>query len=287
MTAGRTTGVPLPGARPGNSAEWPRALTLQTICWITLRKLTRTGAGNRCVFAQTAECGYEYGVLSALRAGQEASQPHAPAEPDAPEAPKSKWRDPKRYLWLLGPITPGMVGLSWLLVWLTGIDAFWWAGSLLTFGLVPLLDHIVGPEAETTPGDLRRLEDDPFYRIATHLFLPAQYLSLIFACWLWAGGGWVTMSPVDKLGLMAAVGTVGGIAINAAHELGHKRGMSERRLSKIALAQTCYGHFFVEHNRGHHVRVATPEDPASSRPVGRRQPAVGVAAGVRPPRPHP
>jgi alkane 1-monooxygenase len=26
-----------------------------------------------------------------------------------------------------------------------------------------------------------------------------------------------------------------------------------------------YGHFYVEHNRGHHVRVATPEDPASSR----------------------
>ena len=26
-----------------------------------------------------------------------------------------------------------------------------------------------------------------------------------------------------------------------------------------------YGHFFVEHNRGHHVRVSTPEDPASSR----------------------
>jgi alkane 1-monooxygenase len=36
-------------------------------------------------------------------------------------------------------------------------------------------------------------------------------------------------------------------------------------LSKVALAQTGYGHFFVEHNRGHHVRVATPEDPASAR----------------------
>lgn len=36
-------------------------------------------------------------------------------------------------------------------------------------------------------------------------------------------------------------------------------------MSKVALAQACYGHFFVEHNRGHHVRVATPEDPASSR----------------------
>ena len=61
------------------------------------------------------------------------------------------------------------------------------------------------------------------------------------------------------------MGVVGGIGINTAHELGHKRANSERWLSRIALAQTGYGHFFIEHNRGHHVRVATPEDPASSR----------------------
>src|SRR6185437_7335117 len=54
-------------------------------------------------------------------------------------------------------------------------------------------------------------------------------------------------------------------AINTAHELGHKRGAFERWLSKVALAQSGYGHFFVEHNRGHHVNVATPGDPASAR----------------------
>jgi alkane 1-monooxygenase len=58
---------------------------------------------------------------------------------------------------------------------------------------------------------------------------------------------------------------VAGVAINTAHELGHKRASSERWLSRVALAQTGYGHFFIEHNRGHHVRVATPEDPASAR----------------------
>lgn len=159
-----------------------------------------------------------------------------------------------------------MVALSWSLVQLTGFCAFWWTGVALTFIIVPLLDHIVGADSDSTPDAvLARLEDDPFYRVATTLFLPAQYLSVIFACWLWAGGGWLVMSVTDRIGLMASVGTVGGIAINAAHELGHKRGVSERRLSKIALAQTCYGHFFVEHNRGHHVRVATPDDPASSR----------------------
>ncbi len=56
-----------------------------------------------------------------------------------------------------------------------------------------------------------------------------------------------------------------GIAINTAHELGHKRASVERWLSRVALAQSAYGHFFIEHNRGHHVRVATPEDPASAR----------------------
>jgi alkane 1-monooxygenase len=47
--------------------------------------------------------------------------------------------------------------------------------------------------------------------------------------------------------------------------MGHQRAQSERWLSKVALAQTGYGHFFVEHNRGHHARVATPEDPATAR----------------------
>ena len=59
--------------------------------------------------------------------------------------------------------------------------------------------------------------------------------------------------------------SLGRIGINTAHELGHKKESVERWLAKIALAQSFYGHFYIEHNRGHHVRVATPDDPASSR----------------------
>ena len=33
----------------------------------------------------------------------------------------------------------------------------------------------------------------------------------------------------------------------------------------MVLAVPAYGHFMVEHNRGHHTKVATPEDSASSR----------------------
>ena len=176
------------------------------------------------------------------------------------------WKRPKKYLWLLAAVIPVFVYASWLGVLITGIDAFWWTGPILAFGVTPVLEHMIGPDPDNPPDSvLASLENDPFYRWATYLYLPSQYLSLIFACWLWAGGGWITMNFADKLGLMATVGIVGGLAINAAHELGHTRARAEKRLSKIALAQTCYGHFFVEHNRGHHVRVATAEDPASAR----------------------
>jgi alkane 1-monooxygenase len=183
-----------------------------------------------------------------------------------PETPAASWKEPKRYLSLLAAVIPGLVYASWLGVWATGFGVFWWTGPVLAFGVIPVLDHMIGADAANPPDSvLARLESDPFYRWATYLYLPNQYLSLLFACWLWSGGGWLTMTFADKLALMATIGLIGGLAINAAHELGHTRVQTGRRLSKVALAQTCYGHFFVEHNRGHHVRVATAEDPASAR----------------------
>ena len=61
------------------------------------------------------------------------------------------------------------------------------------------------------------------------------------------------------------MGWTSGAGINAGHELGHKKTPAERLLARFALAPSGYGHFNIEHNRGHHRDVATPEDPASSR----------------------
>ncbi len=176
------------------------------------------------------------------------------------------WRDPKKHLWPLGLVVPLVVVSSWLAVLLSGWAAFWWSGPILTFVVIPVLDRLVGHDADSPPDSaLATLEADRYYRWATYLYLPLQYVSVALACWLWTGGGWVSLDTLDRVGLMVTLGGVGGIAINSAHELGHQRALVEQRLSKLALAQTCYGHFFVAHNRGHHVRVATPEDAASAR----------------------
>ena len=174
-----------------------------------------------------------------------------------------EWTDPKRYLWLLGLVVPLIPFIAWGLVTLTGLGVMWWAGPFIVFGVIPTLDRVIGKDSSNPPERiLRWLEEDRYYRWCTYAFIPIQYAALVFACTRWAGG---QLSVIEDLGLAVTVAMVGGIAINTAHELGHKRPRHEKWLAKIALAQSAYGHFFIEHNRGHHVRVATPEDPASSR----------------------
>jgi alkane 1-monooxygenase len=182
---------------------------------------------------------------------------------DEVEVNPATWTDPKRYAWLLGIIVPLAPFMAWGAVSLTGLGAFWLLGPALVFVAFPILDIAVGLDATNPPDSvLKWLEQDRYYRWCTYVFIPIQYAGLVLACYLWSSGD---LSVLDSLGLAFTVGVVGGIAINTAHELGHKRDNSERWLSRVALAQTGYGHFFIEHNRGHHVRVATPEDPASSR----------------------
>ena len=179
------------------------------------------------------------------------------------ELTPATWRDGKRYAWLLGLLVPTLPFIVYGLVHLTGIGALWFLGPVVVFAVFPVLDLIVGVDAENPPESVVKwLEQDRYYRWCTYAFLPIQYAGLVFACWLWSSG---RLSTVDSLGLALTMGMVSGIAINTAHELGHKRASLERWLSRVALASSGYGHFFVEHNRGHHVRVATPEDPASSR----------------------
>jgi alkane 1-monooxygenase len=178
-------------------------------------------------------------------------------------APAVRRWDSKRYLWMLGLLAPASALLPSQLVYWTGMPVFWWSGVLVFFVIIPIIDLLAGEDGHNPDASAaEELQNDRYYRWCTYLFLPIQFIGLVVACWMWAYGG---LSVVDKIGLAVTVGLVAGTGINAAHELGHRVEQHERWLAKVALSQTLYGHFFVEHNRGHHVRVATPEDPASAR----------------------
>lgn len=70
----------------------------------------------------------------------------------------------------------------------------------------------------------------------------------------------------EIIGMVISAGMVmGSNGINVGHELGHREPLAERLLAKLLLLPSLYMHFFIEHNWGHHLRAATPEDPATAR----------------------
>jgi len=146
---------------------------------------------------------------------------------------------------------------------LTGVGAWNWLTLVVWYGVLPLVDFLVGSDANNPPEEaVERLDRDLYYRILTYVAVPVHYVILIVAAW------YVATRPLGVpsfIGLTISVGLISGLAINTGHELGHKKGRFERWLAKLVLAVVGYGHFYIEHNRGHHRDVATPEDPASAR----------------------
>jgi alkane 1-monooxygenase len=145
----------------------------------------------------------------------------------------------------------------------TGIEAMLLVPLATSYVLAPFLDWFMGEDESNPPERIvRELEDDRYYRILTYITVPLHFVSLIAAAW-WAGTQ--DLSWWGYLVLAVTAGMASGLGINTGHELGHKKTKLERWLAKIVLAVPFYGHFWIEHNKGHHRDVATPEDPASAR----------------------
>jgi alkane 1-monooxygenase len=175
----------------------------------------------------------------------------------------SVWTDKKRYLWMMG-FTVMLLPLAGIqLAQATGWSVFYWFAPLFIYSVIPLLDWLIGTDSSNPPESaVPQLEADSYYRFIVYVAVAIEYAVWIFAFAFLAKGG---LNWFEQLGLAISAGGIAGVSINTAHELGHKTGRLERWLARIALAPVAYGHFYVEHNRGHHVRVATPEDPASAR----------------------
>ncbi|HDR8909655.1 TPA: alkane 1-monooxygenase [Burkholderia multivorans] len=179
------------------------------------------------------------------------------------DAPAASWSDGKRYLWLLGALTITLPIFAAQLALSTGLHVFWWFGPLFAFGVIPVLDTLIGDDRDNPPEDVvPHLERERYYRLIVYLATLVEYVAF-FMCVRIVGTH--ALAWYDYVGFALSLGAATGISINTAHELGHKTNRFERWLAKITLAPVAYGHFFVEHNRGHHVRVATAEDPASAR----------------------
>lgn len=142
----------------------------------------------------------------------------------------------------------------------------WLAPGALWIGfvIVPLIELFL-PARPVNP-DAARYQAravHPFFDALLFLNVPIVLaISLYYARLLghqeWTAGQ--RMVSVFNVGIVLGV-----CGINVAHELGHRSDALSRWAARILLLPVLYGHFTIEHNYGHHVRVATPDDPATAR----------------------
>ena len=139
-----------------------------------------------------------------------------------------------------------------------------WLPLFFAWLFIPLMEVFIRPNpVNMSAAEEELAKKNKGYDILLYLVVAVQYFSLyeFLSCMKNDILPWYeTMGRILVMGMLCGV-----FGINVGHELGHRVNKFEQVLAKALLLTSLYMHFFTEHNKGHHKRVATPEDPSSAR----------------------
>jgi len=144
------------------------------------------------------------------------------------------------------------------------LGGYWvFTGVLYAYVFIPILDEIVGKDADniSSEEEVQDLSQKKYFSFLVHSMVYLQLAIILLGAYVLL---FYNLTAFQKIGVILSVGVFSSGGINIAHELGHKPKKISQWHSQLALMMSCYMHFFIEHNKGHHVHVATPKDPATS-----------------------
>ena len=160
--------------------------------------------------------------------------------------------------------------LSPLIIYLAAFRSFsvagWqvWLPLAWAWLVIPLAELFIKPApANMSAAEEELAKQDKIYDYLLYVIVVLQYVLLVKFLFTMKQD---EMTWYDIVGRVSVMGLLcGTFGINVGHELGHRSNKFEQTLAKALLLTSLYMHFFIEHNKGHHKRVATPEDPSSAR----------------------
>jgi len=162
-----------------------------------------------------------------------------------------------KYLWAYSIPLVGLLGIYYGGVWM-------YSALVFAFVFIPILELLL-------PIDVRNYDESTkVERLKNKLFdgllylnVPIVYFALFFSLYKLTSSH---LSQYELIGMTLSLGIIlGSNGINVAHELGHRTSFIEKILGKLLLIPSHYTHFFIEHNHGHHLHVATHEDPSTAK----------------------
>ena len=146
----------------------------------------------------------------------------------------------------------------------TGTGLQTWMPMIYAWVIIPLAELLIKPdEKNMNAAEEEVAKKDRLYDYMLYIFVGLQFVALYIFLNSFKQAG---LSAFDITGRIFTMGLLcGTFGINVGHELGHRVNTFEQWLAKASLMTSLYMHFFIEHNKGHHKNVATPEDPSSAR----------------------
>jgi alkane 1-monooxygenase len=129
---------------------------------------------------------------------------------------------------------------------------------IFAFVVIPIFELILKPNKGFV-----KVSNTKLNSLLTILVVPFHYYIVFIYLKLFSED---ILSLFEVSGACFSLGILCGVyGINVAHELGHRKEKWKQYLAQSLLLTSLYMHFFIEHNRGHHKKVATPFDPATAR----------------------
>ena len=132
-----------------------------------------------------------------------------------------------------------------------------------TFIFIPILESNTKEYKNEYSDDEKKNRNlDPFFDFLLYLNIP-----IVFGIFFVSLNTLLYTNSVSEIiGIIISASIVMATnGINVAHELGHRKSLFSRTCSKLLYLPCQYMHFFIEHNYGHHINVATPDDPATAK----------------------
>jgi alkane 1-monooxygenase len=163
----------------------------------------------------------------------------------------------------IGFLTTFTLPISLVLAHYYGIGVLLFFPFIYAYVLSPFIDLIMGRDSRNVMKDeVDSLTEEKYFDVLVYAHVWIQIGLLVWSVFV------LPTEPVNWLKIFALIsgqGVYSASIINVAHELGHRNSAIAQFHARLALVSVAYSHFTVEHNRGHHVHVATPLDPATSK----------------------
>ena len=138
----------------------------------------------------------------------------------------------------------------------------WWlAGPFLLLWLADMLDSALGVDERNMDADRSSDASLFWYKLAVWMWVALYPITLIHALHQVFSAAHLALWE-DAL-IVLALGSIARMALNAGHDMMHRRATWERRVGEMLMASVSFPQEITEHLYVHHAHVGTPMDSLS------------------------